>query len=59
MKRTENTFPHHARSPIKDLDIGNVLKWVKRLVRQLSKGYQAVDDLDEAEDEEERDDDSV
>lgn len=54
--REHKAFPDHQRSPINDLDMSKVLKWIKRLVRQFSKGYQALDDLEEEEEEENEED---
>lgn len=49
--RQHKAFPKHAKSIIQDLDMGMLLKWLKRLVKKFANGYQAVDDLENSDNE--------
>lgn len=48
--RQHKAFPGHAKSIVQDLDMGNVLKWIKRLVKRFSKGYQTADETEDSDD---------
>ena len=48
-RRQQKAFPGHAKSMLNDLDMGNVLKWIKRLGKRFSKGYQTTEESDESD----------
>ena len=49
--RQHKAFSSHAKSIIAGLDMGNVLKWLKRLVKRFSKGQQRADEQEKSDNE--------